>query len=228
MRQDNYHSISVMNNLENLIKKAGYTKKEFADLNGITPATLSRHMHGKIPMTVKDAEKYGKLLDCHARAVLFPLERVPIFAQRWIREQDGVTVSEHKILTPTTEAIEIPAFYSDDMIGMEWLGDKNYSGDYLFFRKTINLYPRFPVQQEFIDRACFQNQALCRLEEPVVAHGALQDIVAGQVYPQPNGLYTVHSEMCGVSLEKVKLKWASPLVQMLLRPDLRGIIRVKM
>jgi transcriptional regulator with XRE-family HTH domain len=217
-----------MNNLENLIKKAGYTKKEFADMNGITPATLSRHMHGKIPMTVKDAEKYGKLLDCHARAVLFPLERVPIFMQRWVSEKDGKTITEHKILTPTTEAIEIPAFYSDDMIAMEWLVDKNYNGEYLFFNKTINLYPRFPVQQEFIDCACYQNQALCRLEEPVLAHGVLQDIVTGQVYPQPNGLYTIHSEMCALNLEKVKLKWATPLVQMLIRPDLRGVQRIYM
>ena len=93
MHQDNFHKISVMNNLENLIKSAGYTKKEFADLNNITPATLSRHMHNKVPMTVKDAERYGALLDVHARAVLFPVERVPILAKRYLSTIDGVDIS---------------------------------------------------------------------------------------------------------------------------------------
>ena len=227
MRQDDYQRISVMNNLENLIKKAGYTKKEFADLNGITPATLSRHMHGRIPMTVKDAEKYGKLLNCHARAVLFPVERVPILAKRYLSTIAGVDISEHKLVTPSTEAIEIPAYYSDNMLCVEWRIHKDYIGKWAWCKRAYNLYPSFPVAQGFVDDACFQSQSLCRLTEPALAHGILQDVIAAEVYPQPGGRYTLYSQSCGVHIEKVTLAWATPLIQVMVRPDLLGVSKIK-
>ena len=42
----------MANNLEVMIAKAGMTKREVASLKGITPETLSRHVHGKIQMTL--------------------------------------------------------------------------------------------------------------------------------------------------------------------------------
>ena len=47
--------------------------REVANLKGITPETLSRHVHGKIQMTLQDAEQYGKILDCLPQDVLFAL-----------------------------------------------------------------------------------------------------------------------------------------------------------
>ena len=35
------------NNLDVLIQASGKTKREIAELKGVTPETLSRHIHGK-------------------------------------------------------------------------------------------------------------------------------------------------------------------------------------
>lgn len=227
MRQDHYQRIKVMNNLENLIRQAGLSKKEFAEMNNITPATLSRHMHGKVPMTVKDAERYGALLDVHARAVLFPVARVPILAKRYLQIKNFVEVTEHKLLTPSTEAIEIPAHYQDNMLCVEWLIHKDYTGTWAWCNGAYNLYPSFPVIQGFVDEACFKSQSLCRLAEPTLGHGIKQDVIAAEVYPCPNGRYTLHSQTCDVHLEKVELVWATPLISVISRPDLRGVRKIK-
>ena len=65
--------MNMANNLEAMIQKSGMAKKEVAALKGITPETLSRQIHGKIQMTLADAERYAKILDCSAQDVLFPL-----------------------------------------------------------------------------------------------------------------------------------------------------------
>ena len=55
------------NNLDKKIAESGMSKKEVAAAKGITPETLSRHVHGKIQMTLQDAEQYGKILAAQLR-----------------------------------------------------------------------------------------------------------------------------------------------------------------
>ena len=217
-----------MNNLEALIRKSGYSKKEFADLNGITPTTLSRHMHGKVPMTVRDAEKYGVHLNAYARTVLFPVTKVPVIAERHIYIEDGEEITQYKYLTPTTKAIIIPAYYNDECVALHWNIDRSYTGAWSWFDSAYNLYPRFPIEQKFVDKACFQKQSLCKLKEPILVHGKLQDLVTGEVYPQPNGLYHLASGTCNIDIPNLALDWAAPLITMVVRPDLRGITQVSM
>ena len=217
-----------MNNLEALIRKSGFSKKEFADLNNITPTTLSRHMHGKVPMTVRDAEKYGAHLNVCARTVLFPSTKVPVAVERQIFLENGEEIALHKAFTPTTKAVIIPAYYNDDVVALQWNIHRSYTGPWSWFEGAYNLYPRFPVEQSFVDKACFQKQSLCKLKEPMIVHHKLQDLVAAQVYPQPNNRYTLHNETCSVDLSEVELDWATPLIQIIVRPDLRGITTVPM
>lgn len=217
-----------MNNLEALIRKSGWSKKEFADLNGITPTTLSRHMHGKVPMTVRDAEKYGEHLNVCARTVLFPSTRCPVIVDRKISVKDGVTIVAHRYCTPATKAIVIPAFYADDVVALRWRNQRNYTGEWHFYDGSYLLYPRFPIEQRFVDKACFQKQSLCKLKEPRMAMGCFQDLVPAEVYPQPNGRFTLHSTKNEIDLQSVELDWAVPLIQVILRPELRGITEIEM
>lgn len=217
-----------MNNLEALIRQSGFSKKEFADLNGITPTTLSRHMHGKVPMTVRDAEKYGEHLNVCARTVLFPSTKVPVIVERHVYLENGEEITQYKLLTPTTKAIIIPAYYNDDVVALHWNIHRSYSGAWSWFEGAYNLYPRFPIEQNFVDKACFQQQSLCKLKDPTMVHGKLQDVVAAQVYPQPNNRYTLHNGTCEVDVPNVELEWAAPLITIVVRPDLRGITSVSM
>jgi len=228
MKPNHIIGSSKMNNLEALIRKSGYSKKEFADLNGITPTTLSRHMHEKVSMTVKDAEKYGEHLNVDARTVLFPSTKVPIILERHIFIEDGEEFTQYKHLTPTTKALIIPANYNDELVALHWNIHRSYTGDWKCFDGTYNLYPRFPIEKNFIDKSCFQNQSLCKLKEPTLVHGKLQDFVAAQVFPQPNNRYTLYSGVSVVDIRDVELDWATPLITMIVRPELRGITEVSM
>ena len=69
---------AMPNNLDAMIARSGMSKREVAALKGITPETLSRQIHGKIQMTLADAERYAKILDCSPQDVLFALPPVPI------------------------------------------------------------------------------------------------------------------------------------------------------
>ena len=212
----------IMNNLENLIRQKGLTKKEFADLNNITPTTLSRHIHNKVAMTVRDAEKYGDVLGVCARTVLFPVVKVAIICVRTfktIAEQHDII--EHRLQIPSTKAIEIPAYYSDEMVCVYTLRDKSYNNTFKYMHGTYNLFPRFPVEQDFVDPASFQKQSLVMLENPITEHGVMHQLISCEVYPQPDDTYTLHSSI--QHFEKVRLKWATPLVQVIYRPELRGV-----
>ena len=71
------------NNLDKKIAESGMSKKEVAVAKGITPETLSRHVHGKIQMTLQDAEQYGKILGCTAQDVLFATNPIKVIGN-WV------------------------------------------------------------------------------------------------------------------------------------------------
>ena len=62
------------------------SKKEVAAAKGITPETLSRHVHGKIQMTLQDAEQYGKILGCTAQDVLFATNPIKVIGN-WVLDE---------------------------------------------------------------------------------------------------------------------------------------------
>ena len=55
-----------------IIKQSGYTRKEIAEIRGVTPETLSRHIHGHINMSIHDVEAYAKILKVSPQSILFP------------------------------------------------------------------------------------------------------------------------------------------------------------
>ena len=77
----------MANNLENCIRKAGKAKKEVAVAKGVTPETLSRHMHGRIQMTMLDAEEYARILNVPVQRILFKEEPIPVIGDCLIKEK---------------------------------------------------------------------------------------------------------------------------------------------
>ena len=56
--------MDMANNLDDMISKFGMTKRAIAEKKGVTLETLSRHIHGKISMTLQDITDYACILKC--------------------------------------------------------------------------------------------------------------------------------------------------------------------
>ena len=58
---DTGYAMTIMpNNLHKMITSSGLSKREVAALKGVTPETLSRHISGKIGISLDDAEQYAR------------------------------------------------------------------------------------------------------------------------------------------------------------------------
>lgn len=215
-----------MNNLELLIKRAGFSKQEFARKRGVTPETLSRHMHGRINMTVHDAEKYAEILECDPIHVLFPISRVPVIGTAMMDYRHGSkdkTTVKRMLVQPPKYCLEIPDYYRENTCAMTWASKENYEGAWAFWKDAVSIYNQDPIQNNYVCKSTFQNMALCRLEEAIEVEGFVSDLIKGMVYPQPNGTYSIFHSLEDTLIEKVKLIWATPLLTVVMRPDLRRI-----
>ena len=54
--------MNMPNNLNEMIIRSGLTRKQVAEEFGNTPETVSRHSHGKIQLTLVDAERYASIV----------------------------------------------------------------------------------------------------------------------------------------------------------------------
>ena len=69
------------NNLDAVIRASGINKKQVAKAAGVTPETLSRHIHGKVQMTLENAEKYANILGVSVQKVMFVNPPTPIVGE---------------------------------------------------------------------------------------------------------------------------------------------------
>ena len=69
------------NNLLEIIQRSGYTNKEIAQKRGVTPETLSRHIHGHINMSIHDIEAYAEILKVSPQSILFSEAPIPIIGE---------------------------------------------------------------------------------------------------------------------------------------------------
>ena len=72
------------NNLLDIIQQSGYTNKEIAEKRGVTPETLSRHMHGHINMSIQDIEAYAEILKVTPQSILFNESPIPIIGECYV------------------------------------------------------------------------------------------------------------------------------------------------
>ena len=119
-----YQRLDMPNNLHALIKKSGMTKRQVAAARGVTPETLSRHIHNRVPMTMIDAEAYANILNTSAQTVLFATKPIPIIGTAHITSS-GI---ERRLVDKPTEEVFLHDSFSDDTAALMWSCDKGYSG----------------------------------------------------------------------------------------------------
>lgn len=212
--------MSIMaNNLESMIQKSGMAKKEVAALKGITPETLSRQIHGKIQMTLQDAERYAKILDCSAQDVLFPLPPTQLLGMCSINKGGRIKRDvSHKSFGDVYSRFHDPkkiAFISWDI-------SDEYTGVWQYLQNGLEAVFIDPIKNKYVHNDAKGFECYAMTEEPYEYHGNQTRIAAGMLYPEPGNRYTIHNGDQLHTLRNQKLVWATPVLGMILRPDLRG------
>lgn len=219
--------MSIMaNNLNAMIARSGMSKREVAALKGVTPETLSRQVHGKIQMTLADAERYAKILDCSAHDVMFPTPPTPIIGYSKLvgTGDDQNPIIETKIsLNKTIGKVYLTSYMRETNGAIIWSAEDGYSGVWEHWRSAVEFIERRPIEKKIVSPAATQHMSYCLLAEPVEAAGIIRQLVCGILYPEPGGLYTIHNNETGTTLKGQKLIWAAACVGVVFRPELRGL-----
>jgi DNA-binding Xre family transcriptional regulator len=223
---------SMPNNLDAMIARSGMSKREVAALKGITPETLSRQIHGKIQMTLQDAERYAKILDCTPQDVLFVLPPVPIVGYCKITRCDpdedncpptGVRIEREISAGKTMGKVYLQTYMQTNTAAVIWSADDQYSGIWEHWKNALQYIEREPIEKGYVSEASIQHESYALLETPVKEFGVDRRLVCGIVYPEPGGLYTVHNNDTGLAVRGQKLLWAAASLSVSYRPKLRGI-----
>jgi len=223
------------NNLDNMILKSGMTKRVVAEEKGITPETLSRHIHGKIQLSLNDAEDYSKILLCSPQEIMFKADPIPIIAYlhydvsgeiEYDLISDRKDNPSAKIAKRNAEHCEgqvyLPGQHSFPVGAVIFSFHPDYSGMWNTWRNAITIVPLHPITEQKVSSNAIQQSSYVKIK-----NGPL---TFGDVYPEPGGTYTIHNPWRQDLLTEeidmqrnLKLDWATPALTTYWQPKLRGI-----
>ena len=213
------------NNLDAVIRSSGMTKKQVAEASNVTAETLSRHIHGKVQMTLENAQKYADILNVPVQKVMFINPPTPIVGEVFIEKNDNIK----RILYHTwTRGIQIPTFtIADDLCCIQNKTDEDYSGYWYEYPNALTFYLKEPIKNKKIHPGCVQHACMVKLVNAIKLPNLSETkLFTGVLYPEPGNLYTIDNPQSGVHFRGVKLEWATPFVSALFRKDLRGVTYV--
>ena len=217
--------IIMPNNLDAVIRASEMNKKQVAQAAGVNPETLSRHIHGKVQMTLENAERYAEILDVSVKEIMFVNPPTPIMGEAFLKDDDKV---ERTMYEKWDKGVLIPDNFSTAACAILYKADPSYRGYWYEYVGALGFYLKEPVKNKNIHPACIQNVTLVKLQETIKLPGSEPTrYLAGVLYPEPGDLYTIDSPKNGINLRGLKLEWATPFISALFRPDLRGITSVE-
>ena len=200
------------NNLEAMIGRSGLAKKEVAAAKGVTPETLSRHIHGKIQMTLQDAEAYAKLLDCAPEEILFQTKPIPIIGS-WVLHNEKPALRQE----PGTSLVYMNTYYQTKTACIQAALGPETPWHFEMWNGQLEVIDYRPALEGFVSKECIQQPSYAMTTDGVMWWGL--------VYPEPGGTYTIHGNSAPgfENATSVKLKWACPILSIFRRPDLLGV-----
>lgn len=229
--------LQSVTNLKQLAKKAGISGVQIAEQMGFRPETVSRHLNGKQTISIDDAIKYARILNCSAEEILFKRSMCPLIgeldANTGIFKSFGEDESKRRYLagpfnfTASDAAYFSPGWFSPKKTSIAILDSrpivKNYIHDQSVGQislcqakiqnkiETLLAYP--------FENADFETYTLRKLISVVSGMGnkhgsrALQSPTSK---PLKDGVY-----------ESVELIWATPLKAVIYDPPTSGFEIVK-
>lgn len=219
--------LSMESNLNHMILRSGLTKRLVAEEKGITPETLSRHIHGKIQLTLNDAEDYSKILNCTPQEIMFKSNPARILGYihytktaehsvDWLeyRKKNNAKYPGGDVYLPSPNPFEVGAVLFN-------IPD-DYDGPWIDYKDSLCVVQLDPIKQGYVSKDSIQQASYAKIKGGGVLHG--------HVYPEPGGTYTVYNpwrqDLLSEETEMqrgLKLDWAAPVIASFWQPTLRGI-----
>jgi len=219
--------LNMESNLNHMILRSGLTKRVVAEEKGITPETLSRHIHGKIQLTLNDAEDYSKILNCTPQEIMFKSNPAPILGYihynktaehsvDWLedRKKNNAKYPGGDVYLPSPNPFEVGAVLFN-------IPD-DYDGPWIDYKDSLCVVQLDPIKQGYVSKDSIQQASYAKIKGGGVLHG--------HVYPEPGGTYTVYNpwrqDLLTTETEMqrgLKLDWAAPVIASFWQPTLRGI-----
>lgn len=217
-----YYRDAMITNLGAQVLKSAMSRKDIASQKGVTPETLARHINAKINLTVGDAVEYAKILHCSPQEIIFNIEPIEIIANCHISKSNTIT---RTFVKEITQQIFLPDYYLDNTYAIRWTIDHAYQGMWQEWDQAIQLILKDPIEQGYVHKQCSENVSICKLKEPFYCEQTNRTLeyTSGFLYPAPGKRYTIWSSATGSSMDNIELEWATPQVQAVFRPDLRGM-----
>ena len=219
--------LCMESNLNHMILRSGLTKRVVAEEKGITPETLSRHIHGKIQLTLNDAEDYSKILNCTPQEIMFKSNPAPILGYihynktaehsvDWLeyRKKNNAKYPGGDVYLPSPNPFEVGAVLFNI--------PEDYDGPWIDYKDSLCIVQLDPIKQGYVSKDSIQQSSYAKIKGGGVLHG--------HIYPEPGGTYTVYNpwrqDLLSEDTEMqrgLKLDWAAPIIASFWQPRLRGI-----
>ena len=212
------------NNLLEIIKQSGHTRKDIAEKRGVTPETLSRHIHGHINMSIHDIEAYAEILKVTPQSILYNEAPIPIVGEFYV-EPDGLIHRKFSLKCKQAVYMDIVLLKElSTLVAVSWRCADNYKGTLYEWNGALALFLNEPIVKNTIHIGCTQHSCLVKVKKPIKVKGieTPQDILSGLLYPEPGDLYTLYSPQENFTFKNLDLSWASPLTSVIFRPELEG------
>jgi len=225
------------NNLDKMIRRSGLKNNMVAELKGIQPATLSRHKSGDIGISLADAEEYAKILNCTAQQIFFSSPPIPVLAAvfHWndaCTEQAKKTspkllgshagnepemVLGHRLELPRMEPFRNKAIYIHDYYGVDtmciyWDLSDDLDHEAAWQHGNMDIVNIDPMQRNVVSKDCLGHYSVVKTKT--------NNLFYGIVYQSGRNRYSIESQFFGCH-ENVELEWGCPIINMILRPELR-------
>jgi len=215
------------NNLNTMILRSGITKRIVAEQKGVAPETLSRHISGKIQLSLNDAEDYARILDCSPQEIMFKSNPAPILGYihynktaehsvDWLeyRKKNNAKYPGGDVYLPSPNPFEVGAVLFNI--------PEEYDGPWIDYKDSLCVVQLDPIKQGYVSKDSIQQTSYAKIKGGGVLHG--------HVYPEPGGTYTVYNpwrqDLLSTETEMqrgLKLDWAAPVIASFWQPTLRGI-----
>ena len=225
------------NNLDKMIRRSGLKNNMVAELKGIQPATLSRHKSGDIGISLGDAEEYAKILNCTAQQIFFSSPPIPVLAAvfpwndsvtKQAEKSAQILLGSHNGGNPTLilghrlelprmapykdKAIYIHDYYGVDTMCVYWDLSDNLDHPSAWQHGNMDIVNIDPMQRNIVSKDCLGHYSIVKTKN--------NNLLYGVVYQSGRNRYSIQSNNFGCH-ENVELEWGCPIINMMLRPELR-------
>lgn len=206
--------MNMANNLNEMIGQSGMSKKVVAEEKGVTPETVSRHIHSKISMTLQDVDDYARILNCKPHEIAYTSAPLPIIGAWRNCEHTGnpkCAVRFSKYPEYFKKGVLIHGQFDGDYAAVVWELDDSYRGKWYHMNACVHLVDITAVDKCIIDR-----RSLMCLSYAMTTNGTL---ICGILWPQPHNNKFTMSHLLGVEDPKkqirtdLELLWASPVME---------------